>query len=73
MSLCKSMQILNCCHPNALITLKEYLEDYASAQTKEIGTKLIEQELHKITNPKVKQIATEYIEHIKEGKRDFRF
>lgn len=73
MSLCKSRQILNCCHPNALMTLKEYLEDYASEETKEIGGQLIEQELHKVTNPKVKQIATEYIEHIKEGKRDFRF
>ncbi len=73
MSLCKNMQILNCCHPNALMTLKEYLEDYASVETKELGAKLIEEELHKVTNPKVKQIATEYIEHIKEGKRDFRF
>ncbi len=73
MTLCKSMQILNCCHPNALMTLKEYLEDYASPETKEIGMKLIEEELEKIPNPKVKATATEYIHNIAEGKRDFRF
>ena len=73
MTLCKNMQILNCCHPNALMTLKEYLEDYASPETKEIGNKLIEQELEKIPNPKVKATATEYIHNIADGKRDFRF
>ena len=73
MALCKNMQILNCCHPNALMTLKEYLEDYASPETKEIGDKLIERELEKITNPKVKKTATEYIHNITDGKRDFRF
>ncbi len=73
MALCKNMQILNCCHPNALMTLKEYLEDYASPETKEKGLKLIEQELEKIPNPKVKQIASDHIHEIAEGKRDFRF
>lgn len=73
MTLCKNMQILNCCHPNALMTLKEYLEDYASSETKEIGAKLIEEELEKIPNPKVKATATEYIHNIADGKRDFRF
>ena len=73
MTLCKNMQILNCCHPNALMTLKEYLEDYASPETKEIGSKLIEEELEKIPNPKVKATATEYIHNIADGKRDFRF
>ena len=73
MTLCKNMQILNCCHPNALMTLQEYLEDYASPETKEIGSKLIEQELEKIPNPKVKATATEYIHNIADGKRDFRF
>jgi len=73
MTLCKNMQILNCCHPNALMTLKEYLEDYASPETKEIGSKLIELELEKIPNPKVKATATEYIHNIADGKRDFRF
>lgn len=73
MALCKNMQILNCCHPNALMTLKEYLEDYASEETKKIGMELIERELEKITNPKVKQTAYEHIHDIAEGKRDFRF
>ena len=73
MALCKSKQILNCCHPNALMTLKEYLEDYASPETKEIGTEMIERELEKIPNPKVKEKASEYIHNIAEGKRDFRF
>ncbi|MBE5962158.1 MAG: [FeFe] hydrogenase H-cluster radical SAM maturase HydG [Lachnospiraceae bacterium] len=73
MALCKSMQILNCCHPNALMTLKEYLEDYASEETKELGNALIERELENITNPKVKQTAREYIHNIAGGKRDFRF
>lgn len=73
MELCKNMQILNCCHPNALMTLKEYLEDYASEETREIGMKLIEQELQNIPNQKVKQRAYEHIHDISEGKRDFRF
>ena len=73
MALCKNMQILNCCHPNALMTLKEYLEDYASEETKKIGMELIDRELEKIPNPKVKQTAYEHIHDIAEGKRDFRF
>ena len=73
MALCKSMQILNCCHPNALMTLKEYLEDYASEETKKIGMELINREIEKITNPKVKQTTYEHIHDISEGKRDFRF
>lgn len=73
MTLCKNMQILNCCHPNALMTLKEYLEDYASPETKEIGMKLIERELQNIPNEKVRKIAYEHIHDIAEGKRDFRF
>lgn len=73
MALCKNMQILNCCHPNALMTLKEYLEDYASPETREVGLKLIDKELEKIPNPKVKQTTYEHIHDIAEGKRDFRF
>ncbi len=73
MSLCKNGQILNCCHPNALMTLKEYLEDYASEDTRKIGEALIEQELKKIPNPKVQKIAYEHIHDIADGKRDFRF
>lgn len=73
MTLLKNRQILNCCHPNALMTLKEYLEDYASEETKAIGEKMIAEELKKIPNPKVKEKAKEYINNIHNGKRDFRF
>ena len=73
MSLCKSGQIQNCCHPNALMTLKEYLEDYASEETKKIGEKLIREEMEKVTNPKVKERAVCYLDEIMHGKRDFRF
>lgn len=73
MKLLKSGQIVNCCQPNALMTLKEYLEDYASADTKEKGEKVIREQLEIITNPVVKEKAKEYIENIHEGKRDFRF
>ncbi len=73
MELCKNMQISNCCHPNALMTLKEYLEDYAGPETKQAGMELIERELGQIPNPKVRQTTYEYIHDIAEGKRDFRF
>ena len=73
MSLLKSGQIVNCCQPNALMTLKEYLEDYASPDTKEKGEKVIREQLEIITNPMVKEKAKEYIGNIHEGQRDFRF
>ncbi|MDE5781506.1 MAG: [FeFe] hydrogenase H-cluster radical SAM maturase HydG [Lachnospiraceae bacterium] len=73
MELLKSRQIVNCCHPNALMTLKEYLEDYASPDTKAIGEKLIEEELNTIPNEKVREKAAEYINNIHDGQRDFRF
>lgn len=73
MSLCKSGQIQNCCHPNALMTLKEYLEDYASPDTKRIGEELIARELTTIPNEKVRAKAAEYINNIISGERDFRF
>ena len=74
MSLCKSGQILNCCHPNALMTLAEYLADYASEDTRRVGYELIENELKKIPKDKVREIATQNIEAIKtSNSRDFRF
>ena len=74
MSLCKSGQILNCCHPNALMTLAEYLVDYASPETKKKGFEVIEQELEKIPKEKVRAIARQNIEDIKSSnRRDFRF
>ena len=73
MSLLKAGQIQNCCLPNALMTLKEYLEDYATEPTKILGEKMLKSELENIPNPKVKKLAAEYIENIRNGKRDFRF
>lgn len=73
MMLLKSGQIINCCHPNALITLKEYLMDYASEETRALGEKMIEKELDKVTNPRVKERAAQNLLDINEGKRDFRF
>ena len=65
MSLCKSGQISNCCLPNALMTLTEYLEDYASEETKEIGYKILEQELNNIPKENDRNIARQQIEYIK--------
>lgn len=73
MKLVKSGQIANCCQPNALMTLKEYLEDYASEDTRKKGEAVIWAEIPKITNEKVRNIAVEYLEALKDGKRDFRF
>ena len=74
MSFCKSGQILNYCHPNALMTLAEYLTDYASPETKEIGWKLIEKELEKIPSDRTRQLCAEHIEAIRTtDQRDFRF
>lgn len=73
MDLCKHKQILNCCHPNALMTLKEYLVDYACPETRAAGEALIAKELENIPKEKVRKIAEEYIKEIEHGKRDFRF
>ncbi len=73
MQLVKSGQIANCCQPNALMTLQEYLEDYASADTRAKGEKVIAAELERIPNEKVRAIARERIEKIRQGERDFRF
>lgn len=74
MSLCKSGQIQNCCQPNALMTLKEYLMDYASPETKKIGEKLISEEINHIPNEKVRKIVIDNLKAIEEdNRRDFRF
>lgn len=73
MTLLKSRQIINCCHPNALMTLKEYLVDYASEETRKKGEALIEKEIEKITNEKVKARAKQNLKDIENGVRDFRF
>lgn len=73
MSLCKSGQISNCCLPNALMTLKEYLCDYASDDTKQVGDKLIHEQLDQIKSDKVRDIVTKQLHLIADGQRDFRF
>ena len=73
MSLLKSGQIVNCCQPNALMTLKEYLEDYASPDTKKIGEELIAKEILTVPNENVRKKAMEYLNEMNGGKRDFRF
>ena len=74
MSLCKSGQIANCCHPNALMTLTEYLVDYASEETRKVGFEMIEKELLNVPKEKVRNIAADNIEEIKKSnRRDFRF
>ena len=74
MEICKDKQIHNFCHPNALITLKEYLEDYASEETKKIGYALIDRELADMEGTQtVKDKTAEYLKEIENGKRDFRF
>ncbi len=73
MSLLKAGEIQNCCHPNALMTLQEFLCDYASPATRELGEKVIEKELLNIPKEKVREIARNNIKEIKNGMRDFRF
>ena len=73
MELCKSKQIQNCCHPNALMTLKEYLVDYASEETRAIGEALIQAELNNIPKENVRVICADHLQKIEEGIRDFRF
>lgn len=74
MSLCKSGQIPNCCHPNALMTLKEYLMDYASPETKAIGDRLIDKEVLNVPNEKARAVVLENLRLIEQNnRRDFRF
>ncbi len=73
MELCKSGQIQNCCHPNALMTLKEFLLDYASEDTARLGDAVIEREIRNIPSSKVQDIVRERLTRIVEGDRDFRF
>lgn len=73
MTLVKSGQIANCCQPNALMTLKEYLVDYASEDTRRKGEAVIAEELKRVTSDKIRAIAARNLEEIEHGKRDFRF
>ena len=73
MALVQRGQIANCCQPNALMTLKEYLMDYASADTLEKGLRLIREEIDLVPNPKIRERALKHLQDIEDGKRDFRF
>ncbi|MBE7713354.1 MAG: [FeFe] hydrogenase H-cluster radical SAM maturase HydG [Cyanobacteria bacterium SIG26] len=73
MELCKEQQIHNFCHPNAIMTLKEYLEDYATDETKKVGEQVIASELKTLNNPKIENIVEQNLEKISRGERDFRF
>ena len=73
MEICKQQQIHNFCHPNAIMTLKEYLEDYASPETKEIGYKLLEKEVQTLEDEKIKKIVEENLVKIESGVRDLKF
>jgi 2-iminoacetate synthase len=73
MEICKDQQIHNFCHPNAIMTLKEYLEDYASAETKQVGEELIQKELHTLSNKRIESVVEQNLKKIEQGERDFRF
>ena len=73
MEICKQQQIHNFCHPNAIITLKEYLEDYASDETKKVGAALLLREIETLQDEKIKQIVKDDLQKIEHGERDFRF
>ena len=73
MSLVKAGQIRNCCHPNALMTLKEYAEDYASPETRKLALEVIEKEAQTIPNEKVREKVFEHLHDMEGGMRDFRF
>lgn len=73
MEICKDKQIHNYCHPNAIMTLKEYLNDYASDNTKKAGEKLIAEELEKIDNINIKTVTVKNLEKIDNNERDFCF
>ena len=73
MTLLKNGQIANCCLPNALLTLKEYLLDYATPETKEKGEKMIQRMLQMVPKEVVRANASKYLDAIEKGNRDFRF
>ena len=73
MEICKGLQIHNFCHPNAILTLKEYLEDYASSETKKVGDELIAKEVPTIENENIKKIVIEDLKKIEAGERNFKF
>ena len=73
MEICKKQQIHNFCHPNALLTLKEYLTDYAKDETKQTGEKLIQKEINNISDDNIKKITIDNLTKIEQGERNFKF
>ena len=73
MPLAKSGQIGNCCLPNALLTFEEYIKDYADDELKEIGQKMIDEEILNVPNDRQREKAVDYLQRIREGERDLRF
>ena len=73
MRLAKSGHIVNVCQPNSLMTLNEYLIDYAKDETKYLAQNVIDNEIKLIPNEKVRLTAKDYILQMEGGKRDFRF
>ncbi len=70
MAMAKIGEIQNLCQPNAILTLKEYLVDFASPQTKALGEKIIAEHLKQIPNPKLRRKTEERLVEIETGKRD---
>ena len=73
MSLLKSGNIASVCQPNAMLTLKEFLLDYADEETRRKGNEMIEEKLSLIPDEKVRALCRQHLAHIEEGARDFRF
>jgi 2-iminoacetate synthase len=70
MPLAKSGEIQNLCQPNAILTFKEFLLDYASEETREIGEKTIQKHLKQIPNPKIRSETEKKIKKLEQGERD---
>lgn len=73
MEICKGQQIHNFCHPNAIMTLDEYLQDYASDETKKVGENLISKEVESLENPEIKAVVKKNLDKISKGERNFKF
>ncbi|MEG6615478.1 [FeFe] hydrogenase H-cluster radical SAM maturase HydG [Peptococcaceae bacterium 1198_IL3148] len=73
MPLAKSGEIHNVCQPNAILTFKEYLEDYATPELKAIGEETIKNHLEQITSPRIRELTEQRLKQIENGERDFYF
>ena len=73
MEICKGQQIHNFCHPNAIMTLDEYLQDYASDETKKVGENLISKEVEALENSEIKAVVKKNLDKISKGERNFKF